>query len=771
MRSKTIMGRKLRSMTVEKGLLRETKIVQRMIDALVECRFYLDNLQDELTITALGMLVKDLLILIQAGNEGVVNVLEHYFEMSHVDATRALELYRHFCKQTEFVDEYLGVAKKLQNLLNVPIPDLKHAPVQLAGALQEYLEDPNFEQNRIQYKAAKAASERPTKEIPALKKPAEGDDSAQHKPSQPSASSTRSETAIKPDNENIIDFFAAIEGEHPNAQSNNPAIGLNQRLGPPQPNPFLHLVSSNFQQIPQFTGQPTTYLLPQQTASQQQSNVFGAPNFQQPTGHRPFSSFLQSQATGFPQVPQQTGISQAQLQQPQSTSLMQLQQPQSPPLSYPQLQSQQTGFLQPQATGANPFRQTMLFPQSTGMAMFGVGVGSPSGQTSSNPFGTLNVAQPASQPLFNSASQSAGPISTFPASISANASIGQSLSFGQVNPNSNIPVRPASTPLTSSGRAATSITSPAQTQPVRTHQTGSKNPFGPIITTPPPVPKAPTLMELAMGVNRNGLATEVSAGQQQQQLPQVANATGTFLFNSSTLNPGATDMSGVASSFSFSKTGSGPSQSAATLPSPTMTASSLFSSSLSAQPTGTTLTSPSTFSSTPTGLQPVKSHLTGFSGLKPFKPTSSFGAALLESLPPVSDNIPAGNGSATMPSTLSAPATGPFGVTSQQTGLGAPNFLTTTAFGGMRSTTGQGLRPQVTGGASNPFRATMLVPSTTGPPNFALGGVTNSTTPSFAGLGVPSTGSHLFGPGGSGFTANLANYPAQPQQQQSHSLI
>jgi hypothetical protein len=37
-RSKTIMGRKLRVMTVEKGLLRETKTVQSMIDTLVECR-------------------------------------------------------------------------------------------------------------------------------------------------------------------------------------------------------------------------------------------------------------------------------------------------------------------------------------------------------------------------------------------------------------------------------------------------------------------------------------------------------------------------------------------------------------------------------------------------------------------------------------------------------------------------------------------------------------------------------------------------------------
>ena len=41
-RSKTIMGRKLRVMTVEKGLLRETKVVQKLLDALVECRVSFD---------------------------------------------------------------------------------------------------------------------------------------------------------------------------------------------------------------------------------------------------------------------------------------------------------------------------------------------------------------------------------------------------------------------------------------------------------------------------------------------------------------------------------------------------------------------------------------------------------------------------------------------------------------------------------------------------------------------------------------------------------
>ena len=46
--------------------------------------------------------------------------------MSKIDAKDALEIYRHFCKETERVVEYLGVAKKLQNILNVSIPNLKH---------------------------------------------------------------------------------------------------------------------------------------------------------------------------------------------------------------------------------------------------------------------------------------------------------------------------------------------------------------------------------------------------------------------------------------------------------------------------------------------------------------------------------------------------------------------------------------------------------------------------------------------------------------------
>jgi hypothetical protein len=125
-------------------------------------------LKDENTILAFRMLIKDLLVLFQAGNEGVCNILgtddlvlsrasqadlsEHYFEMSKHDATEAFDIYKSFIKQTDKIVDYLGIARKLQNVVNVPVPNLKHAPTGLVKALEEYLNDPNFENNRKEYR-------------------------------------------------------------------------------------------------------------------------------------------------------------------------------------------------------------------------------------------------------------------------------------------------------------------------------------------------------------------------------------------------------------------------------------------------------------------------------------------------------------------------------------------------------------------------------------------------------------------------------------------
>ncbi|KAG9128264.1 hypothetical protein FRC07_002223, partial [Ceratobasidium sp. 392] len=325
-RSKTVMGRKLRVMTVEKGLLRETKMVQRLTDALLECKLYDDNLEDELNLSALSMLVKDLLILFQATNEGVINVLEHYFEMSHVDAQNALKIYQHFCKQTERVVNYLGIAKKLQNVLNVQIPNLRHAPVSLAKTLEEYLKDPNFEENRLEYRNSKiiadggSASKTNGKAAETKRRPAsiprgtpltntllEATPAIQI-PKESNAGASTSKGESTPAKSELMDFFASIEQEQPSMfdpQSQSPTNNYFHQQS--QFNPFLQR-----QMTAQMTGVP---------------NMGGQQPFIQPQA----TGFIPSQNNPFPQqsqqpflVPQATAVlfqPQAQLLQPQATAM------------------------------------------------------------------------------------------------------------------------------------------------------------------------------------------------------------------------------------------------------------------------------------------------------------------------------------------------------------------------------------------------------------------------------------------------------------------
>lgn len=524
---------------------------------------------------------------------------------------------------------------------------------------------------------------------------------------------------------------------------------------------------------PQVIPQQTGFMIPQQTAIQQPPNPFnnllGAPQ-PQPTGHRPFSSFLQpqQQQPGFPLQPQQTGFP----QQPQQTGFPQQSQqtgfPQQPQTAFLQQQTgfpqqPQTGFLRqpqqtlllPQYTGANPFRQSMLLPQSTGAALFtgAAAAGSqslfpnstPQPPAGPNAFGTMT-------PFANS-----GPHSATAPSIN-----------GSAGPSINVPQRPASTPLIPF--ASSSATSPPPAQPVKTHQTGTKNPFGPVTTPAPPVPKPPTLMELAMGANSPG---SFQAFQQQQSPVQSppAPSTNGFSLNSGALSPGATDISSIASSFtSVGKPSANTTDKPPSLPSftslgplfsqntSTTTTGSTFSDSLfssNSQPTGATTTSSA---SSPVSL-PVKSHLTG---LKPFKPSSSFGASLLESLPPIPGSAPVTPGTTGAPNpggnallgNSPAPTTG-FGTLSSQPTGATGGFGT--PLGG--STLGAGLRPQMTGGgAANPFRASMMTTSP-GVPSFGSN-LTFSNMTSYNPTGFPS-----------GAFGSQSNFGGPAQQQQNASLI
>ncbi|KAI8994637.1 ANTH domain-containing protein [Pilobolus umbonatus] len=134
---------KLRHLSVSDGLLKDTIILQKQIGTLLKCHFILDDVDNNISLYAFRLLIEDLLTLFQVINEAIVNILEHYFAMDRTNARYSLEIYKRFARQTEETISFLERARSLQHELNISIPTVKHAPLSLAAALQEYLDDAN----------------------------------------------------------------------------------------------------------------------------------------------------------------------------------------------------------------------------------------------------------------------------------------------------------------------------------------------------------------------------------------------------------------------------------------------------------------------------------------------------------------------------------------------------------------------------------------------------------------------------------------------------
>ncbi|KJZ76938.1 hypothetical protein HIM_03815 [Hirsutella minnesotensis 3608] len=380
---------RLEKLSVEKGLLRETEAVQNQLAALVKCDVLESEVENEITVAVFRLLVLDLLALFQVVNQGLINILGHFFEMSKTDAERAMDIYRTFTKQTDAVVQYLSVARLHEHHTRVEVPKLKHAPVHLSRQLEEYLKDPDFEIHRRQYLAEQDAKKKGVKSTST--KPAKSPEPEFPKPSAYATNlfGDAKPQANKGPDPDLIDFFDSIE-------QNQTPMQMVPQQGPPQVNAAI------FQQ-------------PQQTAIPFPSNGMVS----QPTGFMPNDSFQQQNfvTQPLPQLqPNFTGagfggytpMSQQGFQGGGMAS-----RPQTAAAAFPnQGFAGQQGGLQPMQTGqmTNPFRQSMLMTQSS-MASSTPRFASPPGtalnRQSTNPF--ARSPPPGSSP-FQSQPPAAAPL-------------------------------------------------------------------------------------------------------------------------------------------------------------------------------------------------------------------------------------------------------------------------------------------------------------------------------------------------------------------------
>jgi hypothetical protein len=301
----------------------------------------------------------DLLALFQVLNQAMINILGTFFEMSKSDAERAMEIYRTFTRQTDFVVQYLGTARQYEHHTRVEVPKLKHAPVNLGRQLEEYLKDSDFEIHRRQY-LAEVEAKKKGGPVPSSKG-ARSNPSATAKmfPDSNTNGSSASAAKVSPPNKgpdpDLIDFFDSIE-------QNQTPMAVNPQQQPAQMNMGNQWAPNSPFNIPQQTGQfqGNNGFVPQQTGFAnnspfQQQNV-GAFNTQQQVPQQMQTNFTGAGFGGF--TPQQSFVPSGLSSIPQDSVASFQTATTSPPM--------QTGLLQsPQTT--NPFRQSTLMANPTGM--------------------------------------------------------------------------------------------------------------------------------------------------------------------------------------------------------------------------------------------------------------------------------------------------------------------------------------------------------------------------------------------------------------------
>jgi phosphatidylinositol-binding clathrin assembly protein len=127
----------LRTMNVDK-LIKTLPIIQRQVDALVSFDIQANELSNGVVNNCFILMSKDLIRLFACYNDGIINLLEKFFDMNKKNAKEALEIYKKFLERTDTVSAFLKVAEA-SGMDKSDIPDLTKAPSSLLDALEAHV--------------------------------------------------------------------------------------------------------------------------------------------------------------------------------------------------------------------------------------------------------------------------------------------------------------------------------------------------------------------------------------------------------------------------------------------------------------------------------------------------------------------------------------------------------------------------------------------------------------------------------------------------------
>uniref|UniRef100_A0A914HP86 ENTH domain-containing protein n=1 Tax=Globodera rostochiensis TaxID=31243 RepID=A0A914HP86_GLORO len=127
----------LRTLHTDK-LLKTMPILQAQIDALLDFQVNSSELNNGVINCSFILLFRDLIRLFACYNDGVINLLEKFFDMNKKQCREALDQYKAFLARLDRVSAFLAIAESV-GIDRGEVPDLTRAPASLLEALESHL--------------------------------------------------------------------------------------------------------------------------------------------------------------------------------------------------------------------------------------------------------------------------------------------------------------------------------------------------------------------------------------------------------------------------------------------------------------------------------------------------------------------------------------------------------------------------------------------------------------------------------------------------------